>query len=123
VIPVKATRGKNQYVITYDSEDRYETTCFASENDWVLYNIGKPGNKWVISDEMFKWKYKQIDDNIYEPVFTVEVCQLPENIKYKKGNQILYFLKDGYLIKDLTTGKIHGCSQKDFEYSYDIVKE
>lgn len=121
--PIHAQKGNNEYIDTYDSEEHYETSSFASTSDWVVYNYLFPENKWVISDEVFKRKYKKLNKDIYVPIFTVEAYRLPENICYIKHNQKYRFLKDGYLIKDLETGEIYGCSLKDFERTYIEVEK
>ena len=122
IMPVIAHRGNDEYIDSYDSENHYETTTFASSSDWVIYNFLEPENKWVLSDDVFKQKYEKLNRDAYVPIFTVIAYKLPENIIYERNNQKYRFLKGGYLLKDLITGEIHGCSKSDFRYTYEPAK-
>lgn len=60
-----------------------------------------------------KGKYEKISDSN-----KVEVCELKDNIWFERDGQEFFLLKGDYLLKDLKTGEIYGCSKKDFESTF-----
>lgn len=55
---------------------------------------------------------------ITDPKNKVDAYLLEKNIWYTKDNQEFFFLKGDYLLKDLDSGEIYGCSKKEFKATY-----
>ena len=122
---VNAEHGKNEIVTTLTPDRYLETTSYANETDWVLNNIGTDDEKrkWVVSDEIFKRKYRHVKDNIFEPVYTMFAYKVHENIvfRWKRGAYVtMFFLgKGGYLMVDPENeDDIYGCAKEDFAKTY-----
>jgi hypothetical protein len=77
---IQSKAGQKIETITSDGKETENTT---KEGDWVITNIEGSGEKYIISDDKFKDRYKHEKDDLYMPIGECNALQITKDILNK----------------------------------------
>lgn len=110
---------KDEEIVTKLENGLEETKNIARKGDYIVTNPTGEGDKYVVSPEEFKKRYKIIGPgeakSIGIPQFFVRIA---ENVKIEAPWGEIQFLEAGAVLNVSDLNKIYGINRSEFEKTY-----
>lgn len=119
--------GEEIFTVMANGLRETKNTVIADEHGnpgWVVTN--STGEQYVVSDSVFKSKYKKIDgtEDRFKPVWNpITAVQINENISFVASwGEMQCIIAGGYLVFNKEYDDIYGVQEEEFNKTYNLIK-